>query len=672
MNIDTALRGPRWRLAVVAGCVLFAVYALTLAPGVTFWDAGEFIAAAHSLGIPHPPGTPLFVLLLNTWARVVTFLPYAVRTNLFSAVCTATAAGLSAAFVARAIPDGWSGLAAAITAGAMSSVWANATETEVYAASLALSMLTIVVADRAGRTRSERWRLLTAYLLGLAAPLHASALVAAPVAIYLSSSTSFDDSRTNAIKIDVPWALSITGVALLSMGIGVVSISFLGLGSAALIGGGIGSWVIRRNQPWFRPLVRGVALLAVVAIAASALLVMLIRARHDPAINQGNPSSVARLVDVIGRRQYAVQPMWPRQAPFWLQIANWFDYADWQVALSLGPGVVPTPWRVLGTVIFAALAIVGAVTHRRRDRRTFNAVALLLLCGSLGVVVYLNLKAGPSFGWGVLPEGAAREARERDYFFVLGFWAWGLWAGMGAVALARRFTAPAVGVAVAALPIVLNWSAVNRRDEPEASMPRMLARALLEPLPPRSVLFVAGDNDTYPLWYLQQVEHERRDVTIVTEPLLGAEWYAQEFARRSRLIPSGFYVDDWTLEARIADGARRLSRPVAVALTVPEADRNRLGLAWKVIGLDAVEVQPPNRQNSGLAGSPLIPTLVDSTATRWWARQISQWSRGRRAREAVDPVHEYFGRVLECPGWIADSTPSPRRIVSLDSLCNLR
>ena len=62
---------------------MLVVYIATLAPGVTFWDAGEFIAAAHSLGIPHPPGTPLFVVLLNAWARAFAFLPFAIATNLF-------------------------------------------------------------------------------------------------------------------------------------------------------------------------------------------------------------------------------------------------------------------------------------------------------------------------------------------------------------------------------------------------------------------------------------------------------------------------------------------------------------------------------------------------------------------------------------------------------------
>src|SRR5437764_12571415 len=114
---------------------MLLVYVATLAPSVTFWDAGEFIAAARVLGIPHPPGTPLFVVLLNAWARALRFLPFAVATNLFSAVCTAAALGLATWWLAVATKLPWFAFGGAVTAGAMSSVWLNATETEVYAAS---------------------------------------------------------------------------------------------------------------------------------------------------------------------------------------------------------------------------------------------------------------------------------------------------------------------------------------------------------------------------------------------------------------------------------------------------------------------------------------------------------------------------------------------------------
>src|SRR5688500_1921405 len=90
---DPSVRPP-YRLAIAVTALVLLGYVLTLAPTVTFWDAGEFIAAAKTLGIPHPPGTPLFVMIAHVWAMLVPVGEFAVRTNLLSAVLSAGAAGL--------------------------------------------------------------------------------------------------------------------------------------------------------------------------------------------------------------------------------------------------------------------------------------------------------------------------------------------------------------------------------------------------------------------------------------------------------------------------------------------------------------------------------------------------------------------------------------------------
>jgi hypothetical protein len=193
---------------------MLLVYIATLAPSVTFWDAGEFIAAARAR-VPHPPGTPLFIVALNV-GRAFPVPPFATATNLFSAVCTAAALGLIALWVARSTGAPWFGIAGAVTAGAMSSIWQNATETEVYAASLFLAAATVASADLAGRTGERKWKILTVYLLALSLPLHLSAFVVAPVAIYLASQPMDDvfDWRT---------ALSLAGAGGFVVGVSRLS-----------------------------------------------------------------------------------------------------------------------------------------------------------------------------------------------------------------------------------------------------------------------------------------------------------------------------------------------------------------------------------------------------------------------------------------------------------------
>ncbi|NUS98872.1 MAG: hypothetical protein HOQ11_15835, partial [Gemmatimonadaceae bacterium] len=296
--------------------------------------------------------------------------------------------------------------------------------------------------------------------------------------------------------------------------------------------------------------------------------------------------------DVVARRQYEVAPLWPRQAPPWLQLANFLQYLDWQAALGVAPESTVSVARLLLSLVFVALGVAGARAHARLDRRSWRVLLALFASASLGVIAYLNLKAGPSIGWGILPDGAPHEARERDYFFALAFWCGGLWLGIGAVALARRWLpgrrAAIAGVAIAALPALLNWRAMNRRREPDASTAALLAGSLLTSAPPNGVLVVWGDNDTYPLWQAQTALRTRRDVLVVTSPLLGASWIRDELVRRSAIDP-GPPRPEGAMVAATVRAARAAGRPVAFAVTVPENVRSAAGKDWRLCGLAWIE-----------------------------------------------------------------------------------
>ena len=648
------------------------VYVVTMAPGVTFWDAGEFIAAAHVFGIPHPPGTPLFVATGRAWSLLLGGIMGVARAmNLLSAVCTAVAGGLSAWLVARGVAGdreaAWGALLGALSAGLMTSAWANATETEVYAASLLLVAVTLACAERAAESidvRDDRWLLCTAYLIALAPAVHLSALVGAPAAIALA-----------ARRRDATWRIDrillLAGVLVASAGIGRMSWALVGIGAIIAAASLVAQWTSPRpNVPTARagaPL-RFVAAVGLALIAWSALLIMLLRARHDPAINQGNPASLASLAAVIARRQYDVSPMWPRQAPIWLQAATLAQYVDWQFALTLGRGIFTTPARVLVTAIFLILGIAGCRAMRRDAKRTADALTVLTLCGTLGVCTYLNLKSGATIGYGFVAS-AAHEARERDYFFVLGFWGWGLFAGYGAFQLVRSRRWPSWrALSVVLVPLLGNWTANDRARGDGTTAARDVAMALLTSAPRSAMLFVAGDNDTYPLWYLQQVEGVRVDVTPVTLPLLPADWYAAEIKRRTGLRwPSSGFVPgaQWAhqeLAAHMAQAARESGRPVAVSPAMSAQERALLGSNWRLAGAVYLSSAPAN----GLVAAP----VVDSTNETNFARPRDA-PRGRPTK-LPDDVSTSMLRLLECNRLGRMPTARSAARDSLEVTCNFR
>jgi hypothetical protein len=641
-----------------AGIAMLAVYAATMAPGITFWDSAELVAAVESLGIPHPPGVPLYVMSARAFSDLLPVLSRAAAVNLFSALCTAGAVAILAALLTRWMANAWIGIAGAVVAGAGSSVWRNATEAEVYAPAMLVSLLVLWAADRAARERTDaraRWLVLAAYLLGLSVPLHLGVLVVAPAA-----------AIRVALGSDawVRWAdaLALLGVTVLAAAVGrgsalAVSAGALLLAGAVAVGG--------------RPSARWVAACAGAAVlACTAVAFVPIRALHDPAINTGFATTWEGVQALLARAQYDVPGLWPREAPLWLQFANWFEYADWQWALGLGREVQPTVGRTLVTMLFAALGIAGARAHWRQDRRSALVLGTLFACASAGLIVYMNFRAGASFGYGVLPDDAPHEARDRDYFFVLGFFVWGAWAGAGAVSwvMARRPGLVPAAAALAALPVALNWPAVARRDPAGATLPRAVAEALLWSAPPGAVVITGGDNDSFPLWYEQVVHGTRPDVRVVVAPLLGAQWYRAELARRDSLLPLDF-VERWRGEERtlaaIDSAARRHDRPLALSLTatehrglIPARERTMRGVLL---------VRSPSTVGLWL---PDAAAVLDTAVVRAYEERFSDVLARPAPSPSLDPTPRVMHALLACP--LAMREAARARDGSLAPPCSFR
>ncbi|MEO6443736.1 MAG: DUF2723 domain-containing protein [Gemmatimonadaceae bacterium] len=647
--------------AVRSAVFLLVVYLLTLAPSVTLWDSGEFLSAIKTLGVPHPPGTPLFVFVAHAWADVFGWLPFALAVNAASAVATAAAAACLAWLMTRWTGRPEAGLAGALVGGTMATVWQSATETEVYAYALLAMALGLVAAELAAIRGSARHRLLVAAIFGLAVPLHISVLIAGPAIVLLAATDTAGRSSWRA-------AMAPAGAWCVATAIGTVSPYPLVAGVLLLVVASIYPVVgeraaVGRGEAWRAA--------AITVLCASFVLVLVVRARHDPGVNQGNPATWEAMWEVVARRQYDVPPLWPRRAPAWLQVGNLVQYADWQVASALSNAPGPSPWRTPVTVVFVALGIAGCLWHRARDVRSWRVILLLFVCATLGVITVLNLRTGPSYGWGVLPDDALRESRERDYFFALAFVLWGLWAGCGIVALRDRMRRGPGGLvfALAAVPLLLNWRAVDRSRAPEARLAQRVAEALLHDAPQGSVLILAGDNDTYPIWFVQEVLGQRRDVVTVTVPMLGAGWYREELARRHQLLDSTTLVV-WrglapTMRA-IGDRARRTGRVLTATVSLDAAQRRMLDDhgRWQLKGMVL-------QRADGNAG----PTLsIDSVAVEASARRLDGVRAEVLATPARDPAGEYIQRVMSCPFVARDRVRG--RVEgpgsSLESICNFR
>jgi len=171
------------------------------------------------------------------------------------------------------------------------------------------------------------------------------------------------------------------------------------------------------------------------------------------------------------------------------------------------------------------LGLLGLVFQMLKNRDQFIFTFMLFFLTGLALVIYLN--------------SPPVEPRERDYIYVGSFYAFAIWIGFGVMYIAEglsRFakgiTGPAVAIGLGAMvPIIMaveGWDDHNRSNRYHSIDS---AKNLLSSCAPNAILFTGGDNDTFPLWYVQDVEGFRTDVRICNLSLLGTDWYIEQMKR---------------------------------------------------------------------------------------------------------------------------------------------
>ena len=169
------------------------------------------------------------------------------------------------------------------------------------------------------------------------------------------------------------------------------------------------------------------------------------------------------------------------------------------------------------------LGIFGFLFQYQQNKKDFIVTGLLFFFTGLAIVLYLNQ--------------VSLQPRERDYAYVGSFYVFAIWIGLGVLQVIQWLTKVvnqktasiiATVVCFLAVPALMAQQEWDDHDRSQKLLPRDLARNYLESCPPNAILFSFGDNDTYPLWYAQEVEGIRPDVRVVVNSLLGSDWYMRE------------------------------------------------------------------------------------------------------------------------------------------------
>jgi MFS family permease len=189
------------------------------------------------------------------------------------------------------------------------------------------------------------------------------------------------------------------------------------------------------------------------------------------------------------------------------------------------------------------LGLIGFVYHAKKDLKSFYILLALFLFTGIALKIFLNERPF--------------EVRERDYALVGSYYVFAIWIGFGVFAIydgIKKYMQPKIAIPLTlaatllAAPLLMakeNWDDHDRSGRYTALS---MAKAYLDSCEPNAILFTIGDNDTFPLWYAQEVEGYRTDVRIVCSTLLPTDWYIDQMKRQayeSAPMPISFTHDQY-------------------------------------------------------------------------------------------------------------------------------
>jgi len=623
-------------------------YALTMSRTVNFWDCGEFIAAANVLGITHPPGYPLFVLLGRVFILLFGWINGpAFAVNLISVISSILCCLMIYEITVKISERKSLGFFAASISLFGDTFWFNAVEAGSYGISMFVIMLEIWAALKWKETLERKYLFLILYAAFLGLGLHTFTLLPLPAILIFV----LINNRNFPIKF-------FTG-----------AIFFIALG-------------------------------------LSSQLYLPIRSSTEPVLNQNNPATVENFFDVLGRKQYGEMYMFERALYRRGTFANQFGFSEnigylgyhlnqWFPA-PLG-AQTPAPFWHRVIFEFLIIAVFAGLWFYRKNQNVI-LVVLMFLLSSIGLVFYLNFADGtkprsalakqwyshikelrksipdsipdlPSielinismdfyhsipaemrngwlktahaaeglrtaFAWrdaleerGIKmpspPKPVQQEVRNRDYFFTPAFL---FFAIMTAVACRKAGKKTAFALMFAwIIPFAGHFSSHNRSKDFVA---RDFAINVLNSVPQNGILITYGDNDTFPLWYMQLAENYRTDVAVINEALFYSDWYREEIFRTYQI-------------ENIDSSGRSISYMLGVS---PVDDKPLVGLIRR-FGISEAE-----------GDSLLLANLTENY------RYCELKSRGQEANEQTILIYSYLARKA------LEKNPNEKQKIVLENL----